>query len=70
MMDPTPDTPGQAPYWHSYLAVEDVEKCAAQALPLGGRVLVAPRDVPEFGRVCVVEDPTGAVVHLVQPAGG
>jgi predicted enzyme related to lactoylglutathione lyase len=67
MMNPTPDTPGKGSYWHSYIAVDDVDDCANRAPALGGRILVAPHDVPEFGRVCAIADPTGAVAHLVQP---
>ena len=26
MMNPTPDTPGIGSYWHSYIAVEDIDK--------------------------------------------
>ena len=67
MMNPTPDTPGKGSYWHSYIAVDNVDECAMRVPSLGGKVLVAPHDVPEFGRVCAVADPTGAVAHLVQP---
>lgn len=67
MMNPTPDTPGKGSYWHSYIAVDNVDECATRVPSLGGKVLVAPHDVPEFGRVCAVADPTGAVAHLVQP---
>jgi len=67
MMNPTPDTPGQGSYWHSYIAVEDVDDYAEQATELGGTVLVPPHDVPDVGRICVVSDPTGAAVHLMQP---
>ncbi len=58
MMNPTPGSPGQGSYWHSYIAVDDVDGCAKQATELGGAVLVAPHEVP---------DPTGAAVHLMQP---
>lgn len=67
MMNPTRDTPGQGSYWHSYIAVEDIEDCAKQTTLLGGAVLVPPHDVPDVGRVCAVSDPTGAIVHLIQP---
>lgn len=69
MMNPTPETPGKGPYWHSYIAVDDVDDCARRVASLGGSVLVPPHDVPQFGRVCAVADPTGAVAHLVQPTG-
>jgi predicted enzyme related to lactoylglutathione lyase len=68
MMNPTPDTPGKGSYWHPYIAVADIEACAGRAVALGGKVLVSPHEVPEFGRVCAIADPTGAIAHLVQPA--
>ena len=67
MMNPTPDTPVKGSYWHFYIAVEDVDDCAKRAHLLGGSVLVAPHDVPDVGRACVVADPTGAIAHLMQP---
>ena len=67
MMNPTPDTPGKGSFWHSYISVGDVDACAQRASSLGGSVLVAPHDVTDVGRMCVVADPTGAVTHLMQP---
>jgi predicted enzyme related to lactoylglutathione lyase len=67
MMNPTPDSPGSGAYWHPYIAVDDVDECARLVPSLGGSILVAPHDVPDFGRVCAVADPVGAVAHLVQP---
>jgi len=67
MMNPTPGTPGKGSYWHSYIAVDDIEQCARLTTELGGTVLVAPHDVPDVGRVCALSDPTGAIVHLMQP---
>ncbi|MGE5174305.1 MAG: VOC family protein [Betaproteobacteria bacterium] len=59
MMNPTPDTPGQGSYWHSYISVADVDRCAKQAPLLGGKLVVPPHGVPAVGRICVVADPTG-----------
>ena len=67
MMNPTPDTPEKGSYWHSYIAVDDVEDCARRAPSIGGSVVVPPHDVPDVGRICVVADPTGAIAHLMQP---
>ncbi|MBT8352279.1 MAG: hypothetical protein KJO26_13740 [Deltaproteobacteria bacterium] len=61
---------GKGSYWHSYIAVVDVYNCAKQASVLGGKVIVPPHDVPDVGRICVVSDPTDAVVHLMQPIEG
>ncbi len=67
MMNPTVDTPIKGSFWHAYIAVEDVDYCAKQAMALGGRLLVPPHDVPDVGRICAVADPTGAIAHLMQP---
>ena len=67
MMNPTDDTPAEGPFWHAYIAVDDVDACARRAPVLGGRVVVAPHDVPDVGRICVVSDPTGALAHLMTP---
>jgi len=43
-----------------------VKAASANAISLGGRVLVAPGDCPtEYWRA-VIADPTGAVIGLVQ----
>jgi predicted enzyme related to lactoylglutathione lyase len=67
MMNPTPGTPQKGSFWHSYIAVEDVDDCARRSPSLGGTVVVSPHDIPDVGRICVVADPTGAVAHLMQP---
>ncbi len=67
MMNPTVDTPIKGSFWHAYIAVDDVDQCAKQALVLGGRLVVPPHDIPDVGRVCAVADPTGAIAHLMQP---
>lgn len=67
MMNPTPDTPQKGSYWHSYIRVDDIDSCARKAPALNGKVIVPPHDVPDVGRICIVEDPTGAITHLMQP---
>ena len=67
MMKPTPAAPDKGSYWHSYIALEDIDGCAKRDPALGGSVLIAPHDVPDVGRVCAVADPTVAVAHLMQP---
>lgn len=67
MMNPTPDTPDKGSYWHSYIAVEDIDNCAEQTVELGGKVLVSSHNVPDVGRICAISDPTGAIVYLMQP---
>jgi predicted enzyme related to lactoylglutathione lyase len=78
-MHTTPDAPPVAgichargenadlpPQWLMYITVADLEASAAKCRELGGKVLAGPRSVGE-GRICVIQDPAGAVVALHGP---
>jgi predicted enzyme related to lactoylglutathione lyase len=61
---------GNAPsHWMPYVAVEDVDKSAKQAEELGGKVRMPPCDIPNVGRFCIINDPTGATISLVKLSG-
>ena len=62
---PNADLP---PAWLVYVTVEDVEESARQAREQGGEVVTGPRGLGEHGRFCVVRDPAGAVLALIEPA--
>ncbi len=55
------------PHWSSYVAVADTDALAARVRELGGEVLAEPFDVMQAGRMAVIKDPTGALLHLWQP---
>jgi predicted enzyme related to lactoylglutathione lyase len=67
MMTMPPDVPKEVPsHWMAYITVDDVDGAAKKTAELGGTVLVAPQDIPNVGRFCVIQDPTGAAVGLLQ----
>jgi predicted enzyme related to lactoylglutathione lyase len=53
--------------WLVYLTVADVDKSAKRCVELGGKVLAGPKDMGGYGRVCVIQDPAGAVAALFEP---
>ncbi len=55
----------QSPIWGSYVTVDDVDATAAKVEGLGGKIIVAPTDVPTIGRFCVFTDPQGAVLSAI-----
>jgi uncharacterized protein len=59
--------PGQPPAWMTYLKVTDADATSSAAEAAGGRVLMAPMDVMDAGRMAILQDPTGAVIGLWQP---
>jgi predicted enzyme related to lactoylglutathione lyase len=61
MFPMTGDCPGpNGGGWIGYVAVEDVDDMAGRIEALGGRILMAPEDIPDIGRFAVVADPEGA----------
>ena len=57
---------GLPSHWNAYVTVAHVDESAKQAESLGGTILAPPFDVMEYGRMAVVQDPTGAVFQIWQ----
>jgi len=57
------DLPAQ---WLAYVTVEDLEWSAARCRELGGEVVSGPRSLGAYGTFCVVKDPAGACLALVE----
>src|SRR4030065_44319 len=55
------DTQGMAPSWGSYVTVDDVDARVARVESLGGKLCVAPPDIPNVGRGAVHPDPQGGL---------
>jgi predicted enzyme related to lactoylglutathione lyase len=71
MMNPTVDyTQSRPPSWYAYISVDDIDTLASRVTQLGGEIIVPPQDVPGVGRVCMLSDPTGAVIRLMTPIAG
>jgi predicted enzyme related to lactoylglutathione lyase len=60
---------GVPPHWNLYVAVENADKSAKRATEAGGKVLKAPFDVYDAGRMAVIQDPTGAAFCIWQTKG-
>ncbi len=62
-----PPGAGSPPHWLAYVGTADVDATAAQAVTLGGKVMVPPTDIPTVGRFAVLADPQGAVFAAFKP---
>ena len=49
-----------------YTGVDDIESSCRRLEELGGRIVKAPMDILEVGRIAVVRDPEGAYIGLLQ----
>ena len=61
--------PAQSPtsFWLTYIQVANVDAAALKAVELGGKLLEAPTDIPNTGRIAIIQDPEGAHVGLITP---
>lgn len=55
------------PRWTTYINVNDLDDVARRAESAGGKVLVAPMDVMNAGRMALFMDTTGAAIAAWQP---
>ena len=60
---------GIPPNWVPSVHVNNLDETASKATSLGGRVVMAPMDIPETGRYAVITDPQGATIALFQANG-
>jgi predicted enzyme related to lactoylglutathione lyase len=63
----SPEWDGLPPHWAVYVQVDNVDARARRAQELGGTICIAPFDIPNVGRACVVLDPEGASFYLFTP---
>jgi len=53
------------PTWLGYIRVEDVAASVAEAVALGGEVLLGPDPAMADGNLAVISDPMGAPIALI-----
>jgi predicted enzyme related to lactoylglutathione lyase len=51
-----------------YFTVKDLDKCILECNASGGKVIIESKNMGNYGRYCVIEDPAGAVCALFEPA--
>ena len=65
-----PDGPPMPPHWGSYVTVTDLAATLSKCTALGGQVVMPGMDIPNVGRMAVIQDPQGAVLNVIQYAMG
>jgi predicted enzyme related to lactoylglutathione lyase len=62
-------TSGDAPpHWSTVFSVADTDATVSRAKELGGTVLMEPLDLPDIGRIAVLQDQAGAVFQVIASA--
>ncbi|MEP6850906.1 MAG: VOC family protein [Acidobacteriota bacterium] len=55
------------PHFMTYVAVDDVDENAKFAAEIGGTIIRGPMDIPNVGRMAIIQDPTGAMIATFKP---
>jgi uncharacterized protein len=66
-MRPEEKQTGAPPHWNNYVTVKNADEAVTKAKSLGANVFAPPFDVMDFGRMAVLQDPTGAVFQVWEP---
>jgi predicted enzyme related to lactoylglutathione lyase len=66
---PGPGAEAPPPAWNVYLAAADVDETARRIEKAGGKIMMAPMDIPGSGRMVFGFDPTGAGFGIWQAGG-
>jgi predicted enzyme related to lactoylglutathione lyase len=61
-------TAGEPPHWSTTFAVDDADATVAHAKEIGGAVLMEPIDIPDVGRLAVLQDSVGAAFQVMKSA--
>jgi predicted enzyme related to lactoylglutathione lyase len=59
--------PGAPSSWLAYVGVDDIETATKKAKSLGATVMKDVTEVPGFGWLSIIVDPTGAMLGLWKP---
>jgi predicted enzyme related to lactoylglutathione lyase len=68
-LTPEQQSMGVPSHWLPAVHVNNIDESASKATQLGGRVLMAPIDIPQTGRYAVITDPQGATIAIFQSNG-
>jgi predicted enzyme related to lactoylglutathione lyase len=58
---------GTAPAWESYISTGDIDATVGKVEAAGGKVVVAPIQLEESGKIAVFADPEGAHLNIWEP---
>lgn len=57
------------PHFLNYISVDNVDETTAKAFDLGATVIKTATDIPNVGRMSIVQDPTGGMIAFITLGG-
>ena len=65
MMEIRPEWGPVPPNWSIYLAVADCDATIEKAVAMGASLEMEPMDIPDVGRMALLQDPQGAYFYVM-----
>ena len=65
LMPRLPHMGGVPSHWGVYVTVTDVDATARQVAALGGTLCMEPTDIPNVGRFCMLQSPSGVMCYAI-----
>lgn len=62
-----PQEQGIPPHWNSYVSAASAADIVTKAKAAGGTALMEADDVMSYGRMAIIQDPTGGIVGVWEP---
>ena len=62
-----PEFAGAREQWLAYIAVDNVDARVKKAEQAGAKVIRPPFDVPDVGRIAILQEPGGAMIGWMTP---
>lgn len=53
-------------HWGCYITVTNIEESISKVENLGGKIIVPCTNIPKVGIFAVIQDPTGAIISLME----
>ena len=58
------------PHFLSYVSVDNVDETTSKAFDLGAKIIKPGIDIPNVGRMSIIQDPTGGMIAFITLGGG
>lgn len=70
MATDSPEMKDVPPHWAVYMSVDDVDARLSKCTEMGAKIVVPPMDIPNVGRMALIQDPQGAHIWLYKDSMG
>jgi predicted enzyme related to lactoylglutathione lyase len=57
------------PHFMNYISVDNVDETTSKAYDLGAKIIKSPMEVPNIGKMSIIQDPAGGMIAFITLGG-